>query len=130
MRAAVATLFNLEVVQVPHFILFNDCMWVFMKFLESIGWDYDATCWPHYSDGSKLSPEELVKKIAKYPGVDGYHYASVKSRTFEGVNYAVIIDGQGLVVHDPNPNKAWLGQNVVQLQTINYWYVFTKRIEK
>lgn len=40
-RAAVASVLDLEILQVPHFILFEGHKWhmVFLRFIESLGWE-------------------------------------------------------------------------------------------
>lgn len=131
-RATTASLFELELIQVPNFILFDNIkenkllignknkyggitsFGIYWCFLNSIGWDYEGL--------GRLSTHEL-----KYEdSVDGYFDASVPSKTFENISHAVIIDMNGLVVHDPNPNQAWLGINVKESGDLVYWHLLSK----
>lgn len=60
-------------------------------------------------------------------GVDSCWMASVPSRSFSGCSHAVIINHEGKVVHDPNPNRNWLGEEVVESQKAYYIYNISER---
>jgi hypothetical protein len=112
-RAVIASLFGLQLEQVPHFKLFPDDMWfnVYWYFLYGLGYEYLG--WG--------KPERQLE------GVNGYVYAVVKSRTFPGKTHAVIVDEAGTVIHDPNPNRAYLGVNVKGTAELVGWHIIKKR---
>jgi len=109
MRAAAASLFELRIEQVPHFILFKDWFPVFYNYLRGLGYTYNGC-----RDGK-------LPILATHKGVA---YASVKSRTYDdGTTHAVLIDQSGLVVHDPNPNKKFQGINVKETGELLYTFL-------
>lgn len=120
MQAAVASLFDLDITQVPNFMLYpvdsHERHWwdIYCGFIRLLGYEVKGIGRPC---SHKLSDSE---------GVNGYFDASVPSKTLEGCSHAVIIDRTGLVVHDPNPNQKWLGINVVETGELNNWYVIEK----
>jgi len=100
-RACVASLFDLEIIQVPHFILFNQWFPVYYHFLLSIGYDYKGSC--------NLN----VNTLKENESINGLFLCTVNSKTFENCKHSVIINLESIVVHDPNPNKKWLGVNLI-----------------
>jgi len=148
MRACIASLFELSIEQVPHFLRFdcNICkrdvilnkqlagnkselgtinsfsmLW---NFLRSLGWDYNGCGYPSYkNESSGVVPNQLNFEDS----VDGYFYASVPSRTFENKTHSVIINQIGVVVHDPNPNKKWQGINILESKDLQYWYLLSRK---
>lgn len=115
-RASIATLLDLNIDQVPNFRRFKSNWFdVYYYYLYSLGWEYVG-----YGRPSK---HELKSENS----INGYFDAAVASKTFEGKLHAVVIDAEGNVVHDPNPNKKWQGLNVVQTKELKGWYMFKKR---
>ncbi len=114
MRAAVASMFELEIVQVPHFILFKD-RWFpsYSSFLNFLGYEI------------LLFEYDLLPTRKNL--INGCIMASVKSRTYDGINHAVLINSVGRVIHDPNPNKLWLGENVIKGDELIFWDVIEKK---
>lgn len=120
LRAAVASLLELNITQVPHFLMFGDdwfrMMYSFIRFM-GYGLHYE-----YYSksviDNKFPMKDHLVKK-----GI----IASVPSKTFKDATHAVIINSEGRVIHDPNPNKLWLSANTIETKTIVGWYVLQER---
>lgn len=107
-RACIASLFDLQLEQVPHFKLFgSEGKWFkpYRHFLLGIGYDFY---------GTSMGPRHSKKEDRNYKSINGFFLASVPSRTFEESGHSVIIDEEGFVVHDPNPNKRWLGVNVIE----------------
>ena len=110
-RACIATLFDLELEDVPNFILFGrDWGLEYQRFLNSIGYVFQGSA-------GLQRHKDTINKVGDYlngfyESVNGYYKVSVPSKTFPGQTHAVIIDESGLVVHDPNPNEAWKGINV------------------
>lgn len=122
-RAVVASLFDLDISQVPHFILFPGQAWwdVYCGFIWSIGWRVL---------GSGKYPEiDPTKRPFMGLHVDGYVDASVPSKNYPGVYHAVVMDTQGLVVHDPAPDgkNHYQGVNVIETGELDSWIMMEKR---
>lgn len=100
MQAAIASLFEMFIEDVPNFIEMGD-EWFYnlRKFYKEKG--YSHCCF------SPINNIELTKKVLEHDGgINGYWYASVNSICLgDGVTHAVIIDKNLNVVHDPNPNN-------------------------
>lgn len=97
MQAAVASLFDLELSEVPNFIEHGENWYnVFDDFIRKYGYE------PNYISGNV---NELHKIARLDNGVNGYFYGAVNSQTFEGITHSVIVDRYLNVVHDPNPNE-------------------------
>ncbi len=111
LQAAVASMLELPLEAVPHFLLSGDKWFeVFHCFFWAHGYSWEGN--------QQGKPTELINGCAE---------VSVPSRTFEGNSHSVLIDADGVVIHDPNPNKAWLGVNVVETGEMHYWTVFKPR---
>ena len=100
MQAAIASLFEMFIEDVPNFIEMGD-EWFYnlRKFYKDRG--YSHCCYnPHNNI-------ELTKQVLEHDkGINGYWYASVESVNLgKDVWHAVIIDKNLNVVHDPNPNN-------------------------
>jgi hypothetical protein len=104
MQAAVASLLDMELDEVPNFIELGHGWFLTMRhFFEDHG-GYDICT----INKSRRQGEdtEYLRRIAKFDGgVNGYLYASVPSQTFENIGHAVIVDLDLNIVHDPNPNQ-------------------------
>lgn len=111
MQAAIASMFELELSQVPNFILYDEHIWfnVFFSFLQGIGYEFEGT---------------MHKDVSFYEHdmVNGCIYASVNSRTFKDKTHAVLINSAGRVIHDPNPNELWLGEHIKTDNKLINWY--------
>lgn len=119
LRANIASLLELEIEQVPHFILFNNDIWndVYYYFMLALGWKQQGY--------SKCSPSRRIKVVLEEIGsINGFFDACVKSKTFKGQLHSVIINIDGIVVHDPNPNKKWLGVNVIKTRQLHGWTIY------
>jgi len=106
-RAQLASVFELDISQVPNFILYKDADWfsVYWYFLLALGYEYVGNAGPdRHNDPNRRN----------YKSIDGYFLAQVKSKTFDKKVHAVVMDEGGIVVHDPNPNQRYLGINVVE----------------
>lgn len=127
MRAVVASLFDLELDQVPHFRLYDikenrgnsDRSWfnIFTNFISCLGYDFE-----YYLRSYKK------KELEAKHSIDGYFYAAVHSKTFENTKHAVIINLDGIVVHDPSPNKKWQGLDAMKSGELDGWYCFKKKL--
>ena len=124
MQAAVASLFELPLEKVPHFLEYKDKWFTtFYDFVREQGYDFDGTLY-NYNQWriiNKRLGRETAKglrtrlyKIKKMPGVGGFFYASVYSPKYYDVKdnppvtHAVIIDQNFNIVHDVNPGNAGL----------------------
>lgn len=128
MQAAVASLLDMELEEVPHFLELakekdTNPNFEEMKFMHKHGYGY---CVIDHKYDSRIgesikNPIENLKEYLKYDGgVNGYFYASVKSQTFDDIFHAVIIDSDLNIVHDPNPNQLALKlkpEDIYQVQT-------------
>lgn len=120
MQAAIASLFDDELENVPNFIEFDDWFVQMEKYAISKGYRYDGmlfndkwidlihpdTC--VFEERPKFCQELLLTALKNENGVNGLFYAGVcspalfswASQTF----HAVLIDKDCNVVFDPNPN--------------------------
>lgn len=126
-QAAVASLFNLSLDEVPNFILNHKQT---NMNVSVYGFFYNRGYKPSYVDKQIDYRGNSLKELAKYDkGVNGYFYASVKSQTFENCTHAVIVDTDLTVVHDPNPNQLCLGltyEHVLSFLSVRDWYIDIK----
>jgi hypothetical protein len=123
MQAAIASLFNKNLEDVPNFIEFRDGWFKSMyEFLNKNGYDYHGhlynrnyvSLWhtnkdcfekPKWNRRTVISP----KKLYKEEGVQGLFYAAVLSPKYfswssrKDTTHAVLIDRDYSVVFDPNP---------------------------
>lgn len=130
MRAAIASMFELEIEQVPHFLLFDkphknryevSSFFVLHYFLYAMGYEYMGY---KHMKGGKIEKKDLPTKKDL---INGSIFALVKSRTYDDILHAVLINSKGKVIHDPNPNKRWLGENVIENNNLIGWYMIEKR---
>lgn len=122
MQAVLASLFEKELSETINVMDYPDPGWhiPFMQWVESVGYSYDGVM------NATTEPMQNVMDLQNGECVKGFFYGVVPSRNFKGVTHAVIIDCNGVVVHDPNPDMKWLGVNVVDSQDLVYWYMFSK----
>ena len=115
-QAIIASIFELELSQVPHFRLFPDEVWfrVYYYFLYAMGFEYSG-------EKRDLNKRPLLPEDS----LNGFFDAAVQSETFgEGFFHAIVLDLEGTVVHDPNPNKLWQGRNVIEENSLKFWNIF------
>lgn len=125
MRAATASLFEVELDEVPDFKAFGE-RW----FSEM--YDYYKL---HGYDLCPFSPIQnmdlkVVKEALKHDGgVNGFFEATVLSQTFnDGTTHSVIVNSDLEIVHDPNPNQRALKlkpQDVLAVTVVNTnsWHI-------
>ena len=140
MQAALASLLELPLEEVPHFHSHGeDWFKPFFEFLQLKGYDYHG-CPSNCKRLGHWGDEQMDAKLARSEGVDGLYYASVYSPgLFDRVQYicnpnyrapthAVIIDKDFNIVHDPHPHyqgikqyplHEWIGFNGV----IDIYYI-------
>lgn len=101
-RAVIASVLDLTLEQVPHFLRFkSDWNIMFFRFMKMFNWSY----------AGNVAIDSDVWLNRNY-SIDGYFICSVPSATFKESSHAVLVDESGIVVHDPNPNKLWEGVNL------------------
>lgn len=131
MQAAVATLFQKELVEVPNFIIMEKPMIYFFDYFEKMGYDICIIDNPDIPDNPVFSKKrKSFLEILEYDGgINGLFYATVNSKTYpieSGITHAVIIDKTGTVVHDPNPNGNCLGmsgKDILRFVSIGNFYI-------
>lgn len=124
MRAVVASLFELTIEQVPHFLRFGD-RWhdVLLGFAHTCGYEVGD------NRHVRADETELNEWYFDRWSVDGIVWASVDSRNIKGGTHAVLIDKQGVVVHDPRPDgNSFLGANVFETREVHYWWTIRRRV--
>jgi len=121
MQAAIASLFEVSIENVPNFITFgNGWFHKFYEFIKQQGYEYDG-CLYNYNRWRIINKRDNVPtanglrnrfyKIKEMDGVNGYFYASVYSPKYYNSNdkipttHAVIIDKNLNIVHDVNPDN-------------------------
>ncbi len=118
-RASVASLFELELEQVPHFVLFpkDRERFVVGGFYWAMGYDW-VKC-------GKPGIDSLIESQS----VGGFFEASVlnQSPVKSHGAHSVVIDLNGVVVHDPDKNEAWKGINVLKTGQLQWWTILEKR---
>jgi hypothetical protein len=122
MQAAFASLLNLKLEDVPHFITYENHHGILRDFLRDNGYVYNGML--HNMKFQRLfhnnedcfnkvnyhHPVVLTKsKLIKDGGIDGFFFAGVISPKYGHIDnqwynqHAVIIDINMNIVHDPNP---------------------------
>lgn len=123
MQAVLASLFEKELSETINVMELPDDAWhiPFMEWIDSVGYSYEGVM----NACSSAEQNQRDLQDSEYC-VGGFFYGVVPSKNFKSVTHAVIIDCNGLVVHDPNPDKKWLGVNIATSKDLIYWYQFKK----
>jgi hypothetical protein len=117
LRACVASLLELEIDAVPHFILHGDyCFTVFKKFLEALGYEFSYI---RVLSMGKYLPDRLPSRRDL---VKGAVIVVVPSLNMKGLLHCVLVNSRGRVIHDPTLAKSMVGQNVFEKKTVLGWY--------
>lgn len=118
-RAAIASLFDKELNEVPEFFPDGSQLWEITKYFESQG--YKAMCY------NKMPGFPTLQEAAKHDGgVNGFFYASVYSQIYDDTSHAVIVDVDMNIVHDPNPNQLAMKlspEDVESIIAVKDWYI-------
>jgi predicted RND superfamily exporter protein len=113
MQAAIASMFELELDDVPNFVLWADNLeWYhkYTNFMQAKGFDVETiSCNTNF-----VTKETIYEDLKRAKCINEAIYCSVKSSIFEGGSHAVLINNRGIVIHDPNPNKFFLGMDVIE----------------
>lgn len=144
MQAAVASLFDMELHEVPHFLLMKEdwfqAMWEVAK---SRGYTYSHML----NNPKRLGAwgKDRFEELQEEEGVNGYFYAAVYSPklfcpqelcsddpSVIAATHAVIIDKDCNIVHDPHPEYQHIKQYPLHTHLgyngVVYTYVFKKII--
>lgn len=99
MQAVFASLFDMELEEVPPFIEFGDEYFdKILEFIDSKGYQYEGCC--------VNGDDNAFDIIHNEEGVNGYFYAVVNSPKFYtiGGTHAIVVDRELNIVHDPCPD--------------------------
>jgi hypothetical protein len=122
-QAVIATLFGMEIEDVPDFVSNHHIKPMaaeIVKFHRNKGFKAGYI----YKNDHKMG-KSLLDIANNDDGVNGFFYAVVKSKTFEGSLHAVVVDKELNIIHDPNPNGRCLElhpDDVIQLLITNILY--------
>jgi hypothetical protein len=120
MQAAIASLLDLSLSEVPNFIdMGEDWFEQYVQFLQQHNCDFEGTLYNPRNLGY-WGEDDLVK-LQTMDGVNGFFFASVYSPKYfnpatftepdtRRVTHAVIIDKDLNIVHDPNPAYSGIKQ--------------------
>lgn len=113
LRASIASLFELDFQQVPHFQMFDNWQTVLAGFIWSMGYNWTTNGDPN---------ESMIVRPDKT--INGFTEACVPSKNYPGAFHSVVIDTAGFVAHDPHPKRQYQGINVFDSGDIVSWLVF------
>ena len=114
MQAAIASLFEVELDNVPNFKEEDSWFMTLFKFVREQGYEVDGTLYNRTNglwNGTLMEKySDRFEEIKNMKGVNGYFYAGVYSPKYhllaehpkDAVTHAVIIDKDFNIVHDPN----------------------------
>jgi hypothetical protein len=118
MQATAASLFELKLEEVPNFIEFKEDWFLeVIRFYRKMGIDCGTISNYGHDPEKHHFLREMMKADRGYKGL-GFFEASIASQTFENVTHSVIINTEGTVVWDPNPNKSCLGKTIEHIKSI------------
>jgi hypothetical protein len=122
-QAAVASLFEMFIDDVPNFIELGD------KWYYALVNFYNDKGYGHICEFNPKGRSHLVKQVLEHDGgVNGYWEATVESICLgPGTTHAVIIDKDMNVVHDPNPNNfghTYKPEDIISICTVkDDWHI-------
>lgn len=123
-QAVIATLFGLELDDVPDFVRSHHIKPMaaeIARFHRDRGFQ---AIYAYKNTNAYLRQKTLLETAKSYDGVNGLFYAVVRSKTFDGSLHAVVVDRGLNIVHDPNPNGRCLelgAEDVIQLLATRYY---------
>lgn len=114
MRACIASLLELPIEAVPNFLCYGKewCV-VMINFLDMLGYEF-------WGAGT------LKRNSISDYHIKGHVMASVKSKNFKDTTHAVIMNLDGLVVHDPSPKKQFQDVNIIDSKELICWDMIRK----
>jgi hypothetical protein len=121
-RACLVSILELDIDSTPNFIEKGDNWFgLFWTFLRDNNCEYHGTGW------IKSEYRTHGQILSESPNVDGFVIASVASSLYEGTGHSVVMDLNGVVVHDPNPNKAWQDVELVESKKLQHWMMIGRK---
>ena len=123
-RACLASILDLPIDAVPNFIRFRDNWFnIFWAFIRALNYEYYGTGWVKSDD------KPCGHILSESPNIKGYVIASVPSKTFIDIGHSVVMNLEGIVAHDPNPNKLWQDINVLESKELQHWMMIGPKKE-
>jgi hypothetical protein len=107
LSACLASIMDLPLSEVPHFAGMGD-KWFepFMQFLSKHQYTFRGMYFFTSSNPEVRKPGTWEQLTAACPGVDGYFVCGGTSHREHVANgHAVVYNSQGVMVHDPHPNR-------------------------
>ena len=134
MRATIASLLELPLEAVPHFLMFSEGMWMrnMTMFWKANGYKYNGSGYPArpagkrvwFSNGRKYSNNARPQTPLRLEdSFNGYFYASVPSLNFNNVGHALVMDMNGYCAHDPSPLGLYQDAQILKSGRVQDWYL-------
>ena len=88
----------------------------YRHFMRFFGWEYSGVC-----------SIKADRGLREEDSINGFFETTVPSLIFKGLTHSVVMDINGIIVHDPNPqnNGFYLGKNKEEAGVI-HWLMFEK----
>jgi len=119
LRACVASLLELEIEQVPHFIRYKNWHAALHYFLAGFGIQFNGM-----RDLHKGRIPELEDTIT------GLYIAQVPSLNYKGGTHVVLMNNEGYVVHDPSLKlKYSQDRNLIHTKILKSWYLLQENVD-
>ena len=118
MQAALASMFHLPPEAVPDFARKHDTVDHEAEVKEFLLTQGVALVRVHKAK----DVEDVYKELKETRTYNGCIYAVVISNDPLEFLHAVLVNPKGDIIHDPRPNKSIKGSNVLDTQTLNFWY--------
>lgn len=117
--AALASMLEVPLTAVPNFSDAPEGLYhsLYRGVLYGYGW---MLCDNAHPDGVSLWHDKSLRDC---------YMACVSSRNIEGVSHAVVGNKDGLVVHDPSPNKNYQDENIFETNQCNYFETYVERAD-
>jgi len=126
-RATVASLLELHIDQVPHFIRYDNWFTIYTHFLSFHNIQFDGT---GYALKVGDTPDVMAKGFRHLPimedSIDGIIMASVNSLNHEFVTHSVLMNLDGEVVHDPSNGNSYNGVNIIETRDLLNWHMLSR----
>lgn len=122
MRASIASVLEIDLQAVPHLTRTAKDKWFQVLYYFMISYEYKYCGMWHPWNKKRRRP-------LKQHSINGYYLGIVNSRSYpkdKNITHMVVIDQNLKVVHDPNPNKKWQGENLKDNPDFEGCYLFRK----
>ena len=133
MRATIASLLELPLEAVPHFLAFTlneDCnSWMrnMVSFWRANGYNMAGSGYP-----KRVWPDGYLQEqtpLRFEDSFNGFFYTVVPSKNFRNISHAVIMDMNGYCAHDPSPLGLYQRENILGGKRVESWFLVEKREE-